>query len=311
MEGRRVSPQRAAQRRRIAAIAAVALVAAAIHFAAPTSPHGWHWVHLAAQKLHYVPILLAAVWFGVGGTVAVTAGVSFLFLTHILLDWSGDFGAQADQLADIGNLWLVALLAALLVRRVRASLEETRLAHQETLSALAASLELREEYTAGHSRRATAYALLLADALGADGDLRRDLAIGGLLHDVGKIATPDHILHKAEALDGEDLAELRRHPENGAALIGDIAFLRGARELVLAHHERYDGRGYPHGLGGPAIPRSARIFAVADAFDALTTDRPTTPPRATTRRGSASSRRPARSSIPRSSARSCSSPSSG
>ena len=147
--------------------------------------------------------------------------------------------------------------------------------HATTLGALAGSLELRESYTGGHSRRVRGYSLLLADEMGIrDVAFRSSLAQGALLHDVGKIGIPDRILLKQGPLGVEERSAMLRHPELGASLVGEMAWLRAARELILAHHERYDGAGYPRGLAGPAIPLAARIFAVADAFDALTADRP-------------------------------------
>jgi HD-GYP domain-containing protein (c-di-GMP phosphodiesterase class II) len=117
--------------------------------------------------------------------------------------------------------------------------------------------------------------LLLADGLGLrDPAFRASLAQGALLHDVGKIGIPDDILLKPAPLGDGERAVMRRHPEMGASLVGDIAWLRAASLLVRAHHERYDGSGYPRGLAGAAIPLAARVFAVGDAFDALTTDRP-------------------------------------
>lgn len=259
---------------RIGIIAGGVLLTAAVHVALPAGPHSWHWLHLLAQKLYYVPILMTASWFGLGATLGTTLAVSLFFGFHVLKDWAGLPMVQADQIAEIANFWLVAIVAGLLFTRERRALDEVRFAHGETLTALASSLELREPYTAGHSRRVRDYALLLADAMGlAEEGLRSAVAVGALLHDVGKIGIPDRIL-KEGPLGEEEWRDMRRHPDLGAALIGDIRFLAAARELVRAHHERYDGSGYPRGLAGDAIPLGARIFAVADAFDALTTERP-------------------------------------
>ena len=265
----------AGTRDRIRVIAGGVVLTAAVHVALPAGPHSWHWLHLLAQKLYYVPILMTASWFGLRATLGTTLAVSLFFGVHVLEDWAGHPMVQADQLAEIANFWLVAIVAGLLFARERRALEQVRFAHGETLTALASSLELREPYTAGHSRRVHDYALLLADAMGlTEESLRSTVAVGALLHDVGKIGIPDRILLKEGPLGEEEWREMRRHPDLGAALIGDIRFLEAARELVRAHHERYDGSGYPRGLAGEAIPLGARIFAVADAFDALTTKRP-------------------------------------
>jgi putative nucleotidyltransferase with HDIG domain len=183
--------------------------------------------------------------------------------------------AQADQIGEIASFWVIALTSSLLFRRERRALEETTGAHRETIAALASSLDLRERETALHSKRVQEYALLLADHMGLkDIGMRESLEMGALLHDVGKIGVPDGILLKKGGLTGEERDVVRRHPELGASLLQRIPFLSGAREIVEYHHEKFDGSGYPKGLKGEQIPIGARIFAVADVFDALTTDRP-------------------------------------
>lgn len=266
---------RATQRSRRLIVAAGLGLAGALHAFTPAGPHAWHWLHLVAGKAYLFPILLAAAWFGTRATAGVTLAVSGLSTAHIARDWAGLPMVQAEEFAEIATFWLVALVASALFRREREAREATRVAHEETLAALAGSLELRERYTAGHSRRVRDYALLVADEMGLrDPAFLANLAQGALLHDVGKIGIPDRILLKPAPLELEERAVMRRHPELGASLIGELASLRTARELILAHHERYDGAGYPRGLAGLAVPRAARIFTVADAFDALTTDRP-------------------------------------
>jgi len=251
------------------------VIVATIHALAPAGPHSWHWLHTFSAKLYYLPILLSARSFGLRGAIVSALAVSGLTLFHVVRDWAGLPMVQAEEVAEIATFWLVALVSAALFRREREAHEATRLAHEETLAALAGSLELRERYTAGHSRRVRDYALLVADEMGLrDPAFLASLAQGALLHDVGKIGIPDRILLKPGPLGEEERNAMRRHPELGASLIGDIASLRAARELILAHHERYDGAGYPNGLAGAAIPLAARVFTVADAFDALTTDRP-------------------------------------
>lgn len=256
-------------------VAAGVLAAAALHAATPAGPHSWHALHIVSQKLYYAPILMAAAWLGLGPALVTTLAVSALYGVHILADWAGLPMVQAEKLGEIASFWLVAVLSGVLFRRQRLALEQVREAHEETLAALASSLELRERYTAGHSRRVRDYALLLADALEIRDDrFRENLATGALLHDVGKIGIPDKILLKGGALTDEERQEMRSHPELGAALIGRTGFLSTARDLVRAHHERWDGAGYPRRLAGSGIPLAARIFSVVDTFDALTTDRP-------------------------------------
>jgi len=260
---------------RMRAVVAGLTAAAVLHLAAPAGPHGWHWLHLVAQKLYYVPILMAAGWFGTRAALAATCAATLLSLAHVLRDWAGRPMVQAEELAGIASFWVIAGVSASLFGRERRALDQVRLAHEETLRALASSLELRERYTGGHSQRVRDYALLLAAELGLrDPAFLTSLAQGALLHDVGKIGIPDGILLKEGPLAEAEQAVMRRHPDLGASLVGEIASLRETRELIRAHHERYDGTGYPRGLSGAVIPLPARIFAVGDAFDALTTDRP-------------------------------------
>ena len=165
--------------------------------------------------------------------------------------------------------------------RVREATDELRVAYQEiadtyedTLRSLCSALDAREEETGDHSRRVTSLALELAGRIGLRLSEREHLGRAALLHDIGKIGVPDHILLKQGALNDEEWATMRRHPTIGYRILEGIPFLRPAAEIVLTHHERFDGQGYPRGLTGEAIPIGARIFAVADAVDAITSDRP-------------------------------------
>ncbi len=127
---------------------------------------------------------------------------------------------------------------------------------------------------AGHAARVTTLALRIADALGA-GRTRLDaIRTGGPLHDIGKAAVAPSILRKPGPLDPDEVQEIRVHPIAGAHMLAGVASVRHALGCVLHHHERWDGHGYPHGLAGHEIPYEARIIAVADAYDAMTTDRP-------------------------------------
>jgi putative nucleotidyltransferase with HDIG domain len=146
--------------------------------------------------------------------------------------------------------------------------------YRATLRALAGALEARDVETRGHSNRVVAYSLRLAKELGlAHNDLIA-LEQGALLHDIGKIGTKDSILLKRGPLTTDEWKEMREHIQHGLRIIDGIDFLSGARPVVGQHHEKYDGSGYPNGLRGNAIHVQARIFAVADAFDAITSDRP-------------------------------------
>jgi response regulator RpfG family c-di-GMP phosphodiesterase len=159
-------------------------------------------------------------------------------------------------------------------RDLAAALGELQQTYQATLEALGSALATREVGTELHSRRVHAYALALARAHGLPESELEALGRGVLLHDIGKIGISDAILLKPGPLTPEEWKIMRTHPEVGRQLLERIPFLRDAIPVVHHHHERWDGTGYPMGLAGPAIPLAARIFAVADAFDALTFDRP-------------------------------------
>ncbi len=146
--------------------------------------------------------------------------------------------------------------------------------YEEFVEALAASLDMRERETGQHSKRVASHTLILARHVFPDAALLREIYWGSLLHDIGKIGVPDAILLKAGPLSAEEWAVLRRHPEQGAALLDKLPVLSMAAEIVRCHEERFDGSGYPGGLAGEAIPLSARLFAVIDTLDAMTFDRP-------------------------------------
>lgn len=143
-----------------------------------------------------------------------------------------------------------------------------------TLEALVTALDARECETGNHSQRVVRTTLAIAERMGISGIEREHIARGALLHDIGKIGVPDHVLLKPGRLTEEEWVEMKKHPEIGARILSGIPFLAPAAEIVLAHQERWDGGGYPRGLAGEEIPVGARIFAVADALDAITSDRP-------------------------------------
>lgn len=143
-----------------------------------------------------------------------------------------------------------------------------------TLEALVTALDARECETSNHSQRVVRSTLAIADRMGITGEEREHVARGALLHDIGKIGVPDGVLLKPGKLNEEEWVEMRKHPEIGARILSGIEFLAPAAEIVLAHQERWDGGGYPRGLKAEDIPIGARIFAVADALDAITSDRP-------------------------------------
>lgn len=146
-----------------------------------------------------------------------------------------------------------------------------------TLQALAAAIDARDPYTFGHSQRVSYYSVEIAKLMGLDSGAIEVIRRAALLHDIGKIAIPDSTLRKPGPLTAAEWAEMKRHPEIGEQMVGDLRFLQEAAPFIRCHHERWDGRGYPDGLRQEAIPLGARILSVADAFDAMTSTRPYRP----------------------------------
>jgi HD-GYP domain-containing protein (c-di-GMP phosphodiesterase class II) len=162
-------------------------------------------------------------------------------------------------------------------KQERARAQELRRSYIATVRALSNAVEARDAYTGKHAERVAAYGMELAEAAGLEVADSPQIEFGFLLHDVGKVAVPDAILFKTSALTEEEYALVRRHPIIGTEILRDVDFLGEGKLVVRHHHERWDGSGYPDGLTGEAIPLAARVFAVADALDALTTDRPYRP----------------------------------
>lgn len=154
------------------------------------------------------------------------------------------------------------------------TLQQLKNSYDMTLQALVAGLDAREHETGSHSQRVSMYALRLSKEMGVHSKNLQHIAKGALLHDIGKLGIPDRVLLKPCKLTAEEWKLMRRHPEIGFNILKGIDFLRPALEIVLNHHERYDGDGYPAGLKEEAIPVAARIFFVVDAFDTMTTNRP-------------------------------------
>jgi len=175
-----------------------------------------------------------------------------------------------------GQLELADALAAQVSAGIEAAqlLQAQRQMFQETITVLGQVLELRDEYTGGHTRRVTRYAMLLAEAANLHPDEREWLRLGAPLHDIGKIGIPDNILRKTGPLTPDEVTQMRKHARFGADILATIPSLCRTACLARSHHEWWDGSGYPDGLKGEQIPLQARILALADVFDALTSKRP-------------------------------------
>jgi hypothetical protein len=196
------------------------------------------------------------------------------------LQLHNQFAGERWQVAAATTVVVALIFCALVALAAGASREIERRRREaqdsffQTLTTLAETIDLRDPYTAGHSRRVAAYSRLLALDLGLSLAEAQTVEHAALLHDIGKVGVPDNVLFKNGPLDDEERLLIRGHPVIGAGLLADIPSMCDIHPCILHHHERWDGRGYPDGLVGADIPFGARIIAVADSFDAMTTDRP-------------------------------------
>ncbi|MFL5952194.1 MAG: HD domain-containing phosphohydrolase [Gaiellaceae bacterium] len=199
--------------------------------------------------------------------------LELLGLIALVLD--GKEFVSEPAAADDGQLLIYARDLANIAKAERRQRKLLQEAYRQTATALADAVDVRDRATGLHAQRVRRYALELAELV--DPSLLEDASLeyGFLLHDVGKIGISDQVLLKPGPLSAEEQELVRLHPNIGAQILRDVALLQGAGlDVVLHHHERWDGAGYPHGLVGAGIPLSARIFAIADTLDAMTSDRP-------------------------------------
>ena len=248
--------------------------------------HGTIWLNV----LYLLPIWWMAQRLRLPGALLASAMVSVALLGGIALLGPREEIPSAVALslyAQLLSLWLVGVLLARGAERESRLLEGVAELHgrleqdlQRVVWALTGAVEAKDPYTGGHLQRVNAFALEVGRRLGLSARELELLQIASTLHDIGKIGIPESILNKRGALEEDERAVMQTHPEIGARLLMRVEGLREAAPLVLHHQERWDGRGdvqfpgYPHGLAGEAIPLGARIIAVVDSFDAMTTDRP-------------------------------------
>jgi HD-GYP domain-containing protein (c-di-GMP phosphodiesterase class II) len=200
--------------------------------------------------------------------VPLMAGARHTGLVTIYLKKKAPVSAQVLAIISIvASVTAAAVENSQLVQRLETN-------YFSTVEALAAAIEAKDPYTKGHSKRVTQFAIFLAERFGVSDTEIRNLRYGAMLHDIGKIGVSGKILNKKGRLTTEEFEIIKRHPGIGENIIGRVDFLQGARPIVRSHHERFDGSGYPDGLEEEGIPFLARIAAVVDFFDALTSDRP-------------------------------------
>jgi putative nucleotidyltransferase with HDIG domain len=284
-EGIRTGAQREthsrASPRSIALLAAAILILAALHSAVGVSTHPQHVIHVILRGLYLLPIIAGALWFGLRGGIWTALVVTAVYLVHIRISWSGQEMENANQFAMIGVYLLVGGVAGALVQardreqalRLAARRTAERSALIEGISGLVAALGFRDEYTREHSERVSELAVAIGRRRGLSGDRLESLRLAGLMHDLGKIGIRDDILFKPESLTPAERVRIERHPGIAAEILHRIHGARDIAEIVVCHHERPDGSGYPRGLRGEQIPLEAGILRVADVYSALTDER--------------------------------------
>ncbi len=182
-------------------------------------------------------------------------------------------GAEDYLVKPVDHDELITAVRSRMERNEQLAIVQLRDSYQSSLLMLANAIELRDRYTRGHVERVTMYSLAIAEELGWSQDRLEIIRFGGILHDVGKIHVRETTLRKTGPLDDKEWAEIRQHPQIGADMIKEVAYLKPMDGIVRYHHERFDGKGYPYGIGGSEIPIEARIVAIADSFDAITSNR--------------------------------------
>lgn len=210
-----------------------------------------------AALQHILGSRVRMIWFGVGGVFIIL----WLLLAFLVRGASRTLRVRTAQLRD----------------RSARLLESYRLLEQSALEAvesLNATVEARDPYTAGHSQRVQRIALAIGEALDLPRSRLEALGLAGLFHDIGKLRVPDSVLTKPGPLSADEFELIKRHPDDGADIVGHLGRLRDVLPFIRHHHERWDGAGYPAGLAGPEIPLEAAIVGLADAWDAMTTERP-------------------------------------
>ena len=190
-----------------------------------------------------------------------------------IINVTNRFGDQPYTKEDLDNLDFIADTASVAINNQLKSIEIER-SYFLTMKALAAAVEEKDRYTRGHSERVKTYALEMARRLGLPSETISTIEYACVLHDIGKIGIPDAIIHKDRDLTDEEYQEIKDHPAKGENIIRVIPFLEPAQPIIRHHHERFDGNGYPDGIKGKEIELGARIIAIADTYDAMTTERP-------------------------------------
>ena len=229
-------------------------------------------VEIIYSYLYYIPIVFGAFFYGIAGGVMVS---SFAGLTYsIFVSASGIPYNNSELFPGIASFILVGLLTGLLSSRLEKKVKQVPELYMGVVRSLALAVDEKDHYTRTHSENVTKYAVAIAKELGLARKEIQKIRRAAQLHDIGKIGIHDYILNKKSKLTDEEWKEIKLHPSKGAKILEPLNFLEETIGIIRHHHERHDGKGYPDNKEGDAIPLGARIIAVVDSFDAMTSDRP-------------------------------------
>jgi putative nucleotidyltransferase with HDIG domain len=247
-------------------------------------------LHDSGILAYPILLILGTMFFGkpAAPVLFVLCTISLFLIRYSEVTGKIQYSLSTSSHNDLVTLLTLLAIAALLVwaildnneknlKRIADSEAEIRLAYETTLEGWAKVLEIRDKETEGHSRRVTTLSIRLARELGCTEEEILHIRHGALLHDIGKLAIPDEILFKPGPLTEEERTVMQQHPQFARKMLEDIDFLQSALCIPYSHHERWDGTGYPQGLKGEEIPFPARIFAVVDQWEALSSNRPYRP----------------------------------
>jgi hypothetical protein len=227
--------------------------------------YSWMPINFLATAAQGAALALASQALGVFGVVVFTLPLAVAWYSFKLyMTKSSEVRARNEELQSVNDM----------LRRTNDRLEES---HLSVIGALIGALEAKESRTAKGAAQTMFYAVQVAERLGCSDDELAAIKLGALFHDIGTIGVPEHLLRKPSALDAREWAEVKAHPVIGANLLSNVPMLERIRPIVLSHHERFDGTGYPQGLKADKIPLAAQIIAVADAYQAMTQTRPYRP----------------------------------
>ncbi|MCB1042263.1 MAG: HD-GYP domain-containing protein [Acidobacteria bacterium] len=267
---------------RVGILAGSIILITLFHYTTGVGAHVQHAFHLFLRMAYMVPLIAAAIWFGMRGFFFTVIPICIFYGTHVAIQWQGQVAENMNQIVTLLTYVVIGLVSALLAQQVESQREARHRVERSRrrdllLSAVenfSSALRWRDDQTERHCEQVAQLAEALAKKAGLSADRIELARLGGLLHDIGKIGVRDDILLKNGDLNEKERSHIHRHPVVAYEMIRHIEGAEDLAEVVLSHHEQLDGSGYPRGLKGNEIPFEAQIVSVADVYSALTEDRP-------------------------------------